>query len=156
MCVCAQIVAHKGIDVLMNYLMDAQAPTPGPGLATMTLGNLSLDADGAASLMQEGELYEGLHMCRLYKWFAERKASPELPNSANSKTLAAQHKALPREVYEDPFAFVGNISANVAQLPSGRKLITDLKKNILKIITKQISRYGGNEWVPVCFLCECV
>jgi hypothetical protein len=119
----SQIITAGGVNSAVEFLIQA-VNVRSPQLALMLLINLTTDEAGIRALMQDGKSFEGLHVTRLVRWFAD----PALRGGDNSADGVA-----------DEWAYAGDILANLSQLLSFRALLTDPKKKLLLSLKPQFS-----------------
>lgn len=103
-----QPLIEAGItDTCMEYLQVNLSKSA--RLPLLVLNNITSSSQAAASLMQEGKAYEGLHVTRLIKWLCD--SSRYIPGR-DAEGLE-----------KDDIGIAANVLTNLSQLPSFRYVI---------------------------------
>lgn len=130
---CVQAMLDAGaVNLLVEYLIQA-VNLRSPLLALMLLVNLTRGEPGVRALMQDGKAYEGLHVTRLIRWFAD----PALRPLARAGADVVDAEAAAAE--GDDWAYAGDVLANLSQLLSFRALVCDPKRALLATLRSQLS-----------------
>ncbi len=112
----SQLIKAGVINALMEYLIPNIARNG--RLPLLVLNNVTIDGDGCIDMMQEGKLYEGLHMTRLIRWFCD-------PDMFNPKS--------------DDVGLIANVITNVSQMASFRKLLVNTDRGLLLELREQLN-----------------
>ncbi len=123
------------IAIAMECLRDGATDLEMRELILMFLVNMSRDEKGAASLMQEGEEVEGLHVRRLLHWFCQSApaAAPGYAAPGSNRGPVAPAPVM------DPNAYIAHILTNISQTVAGRKLLLNEERGVIPLLKPQLT-----------------